>query len=274
MTENITTVVSADVLAQLKESYPIEESFHRLLLPRLGLRSQDVREGKGKAMKVTEEAGTFYIERQTDELNENDKKIWKKEEIGTQVEIIILYHRKQLRFYDSSNEIYTSSPIYDTNDQVIPLFCNKVEVDRGTPDELKSRPIYQGISAKGKPISKLEENRILYALYKNEMFQVSLRGTSMYAFLSYARTVLPPTVVTSCSSEAREQGTINWNQMTFLKSRDIDAKEAEEVLGRVAEIKTAIESEKNYYGKINTIDTSVAFPRPSSEGDPDLEPLF
>jgi len=247
MTKAIQNVMSEEQLALMRDSYPVEERAQRIILPRLGLYSQDVTEGKGKTMKVIAEAGTFYTEKQTDEVDENGKKIWTKTEIGTKFEGIILYRRYQLRHYNSAEESYTSSPIYDTKDEVVPLFRDKAEVDKGTPAELQSRKEYQGVSAKGKPISKLEENRILYVLYKDTLYQLSLRGTSMYAFLSYARTTLPPSVITRFSSESKTAGTIAWNQMTFEVVRPLDEKEGAEIMGKIQEIREAIQAEKAQY---------------------------
>src|ERR1035437_7623570 len=172
MSKELVTKLNEEQLVQLENSYPVETSFNRILLPRLSMISQDKTEGKGKAMKVVAEAGTFQTEVQTEEVDENGKKVWEKKELGTEIEAVILYERKQLRFYDSANENYTSSPIYDNEDQIVPLFCDKAEVARGTPAELKAIPAYQGLSAKGKPISKLEENRILYVLLDEVVYQM------------------------------------------------------------------------------------------------------
>jgi len=232
-------------LAILRNSYPVEESFQRTLLPRLGMASQDVTEGKGKAMKVVREAGTFFIEKQTDEKNESGKSIWSSDEIGTEIDVVILFERKQLRYYDG--EKYTSSPVYDTNDQVLPLFKDKQEVDRGTVTELRTRPIYQGLSAKGKAISKLEENRILYVLYKDEMYQLNIRGTSLYSFLDYKKTVRPNEVVTHLESESKENGAISWNQMTFDEVRPINSEESDSVITHLKDIQDGISAEKTFY---------------------------
>lgn len=243
----VSTHVSEEALALLRESYPVEQSVNRILLPRIGLVSQDKTEGKGKAMKVVQEAGTFYIERQTDEINEEGKKVWAKEDIGTSFEGIILFQRKQLRFYDSATESYTSSPIYDNDDEIVPLFKDKQEVDRAKPSELKARKEYKGVSAKGKAISKLEENRILYVLKDGEVFQLNLRGTSMFAFMAYAKKVLPPSVLTSFGSEPKENGSIAWSQMTFRAMRHLDESEVTDIHAKIVDIKDAIVREKAQY---------------------------
>jgi hypothetical protein len=247
MTKEIQKAISAEELAMLKDSYPVEQGLSRIMLPRLEFVSQDQTEGKGKSMKVTVEAGTFFTSSQSDEVDEDGKKVWAKDEIGKEVSVIILYERKQLKFYDG--EGYVSSPIYDTDDQVIPLFKDKTEIDRGTPAELKSRSQYQGKSAKGKDISKLEENKVLYVLYKDELYQLSIRGTSMYAFRDYKKTVTPNAVVTTLNSVPKENGSTAWNQITYTEDRTINSTELPLVMESIAKIKTAVEMEKAYYGE-------------------------
>lgn len=250
MSKELTTKLSAEQMEMLENSYPVESTFNRILLPRLGMVSQDVTEGKGKAMKVVTEAGTFFTELQTDEIDEDTgKKVWTKTELGTEIEGIILYERKQLRFYDSANENYTSSPIYDSEDQVVLLFCDKQEVARGTPAELKALPQFQGLTAKGKATSKLEENRILYVLMDEVVYQMTLRGSSMYSFLNYKKEVKPNTVVTKMGSEAKENGAIAWNQMTFEAVRAIASKEFDVVMGHITEITNAVKMEQAFYNK-------------------------
>ncbi len=248
--KELATTADAETLAALRESFPMETGFQRIKLPRIGLVSQDKTEGKGKQMKVTAEAGTFYIEKETDEINaETGRKVWSHDEIGTEFEGIILYQRKQLRFFDENTEMYTSSPVYDNYDEIIPLFSNKSEIARGTPAELKAG--YKFINKEGKERSKLEDNRILYVLYEDDLYQLNLRGSSMYAFMTYSRTVLPNSVLTHFSSEAKEKGSIEWNQMTFKAKRSLDATEATSVLNRAKEILLAIKLEKGQYVDAN-----------------------
>lgn len=240
------TMPSEEALAKLRQSYPTEPAMNRVLLPRLTMASQDVMEGKGKNKKVVTEAGTFFFERQGEKEDpETKQKEWEKEEIGDEVEGIILYQRKQLKYYDKDENKYTSSPVYDHDDEVVPLFKDRKEVDRGTPKELRAK--YPGKSQKGKAISLLEETRVLYVLIEDTVYQLNLRGTSMYAFLTYARKVTPPAVLTKFSSEAKENGTTEWNQMTFEVVRSVSAEELEDVQERIDEIRSGIETEKEFY---------------------------
>lgn len=241
--ETSLAVVDEQALAELKELYPTETSnFNRIMLPRLGFVAQDQTEGKGKTMKVVTEAGTFFEERQTEELDENGKKVWKKKEIGLTVEGIILYHRYQLSYYDEATEEYSSTPVYDSKDDILPLFCNKKQIAKGTPDELKA--MYKFTDKDGKEKSKLKDNRILYVLIDNELFQLNLHGSSMYSFLKYARTVNPPAVITKFGSEPQEKGQINWNMMTFKPVRNINAEELVDIREKIKEIKITIQLEK------------------------------
>ena len=250
------TPLSEAKLAALREDFPVEASFTRALLPRIAFKAQDVTEGKGKAMKVLIEAGTFLLEKQ--EKDEEDvpktdpetgKQVWTSEELGTEIEGVIVFQRKQLRYFDESTGSYTSSPVYDNDDEIIPLFRDKAEIDRGTPAELKSRDEYAGVSLKGKPKSKLEDNRILYVLMNGEVYQLNLRGSSMYSYMTYARKVRPavPAVMTHFSSEAKENGSVSWNQMEFEVAHPLSNKEADIVLEKQQEIKDAIAQEKAFY---------------------------
>lgn len=251
MTKEISTQASQELIDQAKGNMPVDNTFQRILLPRLGMFSQDQTEGKGKAMKVTSEAGTFYIERETDELNENGKKIWVKDELGKSLEGTIIFSRKQLSMYDNATEKYTNSPIYDNDDEVVPLFCDKKEVAKGLPKDLKA--IHAFIDPKdNKKKSKLQDNKILYILYKGSMYQMSIKGTSMFSFLTYTRSVIPPVVLTEFNSESKQNGATEWNMMTFKTLRPLDANEVAEVISLQNVIKSSLKAEKDYFASLNT----------------------
>jgi hypothetical protein len=244
MSKEIVTTITDEQKALLAGSFPAEKGYTRTQLPRLGMFSQDATEGKGKAMKVVTEAGTFYTEKET--TDEDGNRVWKKEEIGTSIKGIIIYQRKQLKHYDEATGIFTSSSVFDDENEVVPLWANKAEIDRGTPEELKARPQYK-FEKDGKVKSKLEDNRILYILYEGDLYQMNLRGSSMYSWLTYSRKVIPPTVLTTFGSESKEKGTIAWNQMTFEKDRDLTTEEGDNVVGHVAQIRDAINQEKAFF---------------------------
>ena len=244
-TKAIALAPTEQELAELKSMFPVVDGFTRISLPRISFISQDKTEGKGKAMKVVAEAGTFLTEKEGEEVDEDDKKIWEKEEIGTSFDGIIVYQRKQLKMYDANTETFTSSPIYDNDDDIIPLFSNKAEIDRGTPKELKKK--YEFVDDNGKTKSKLEDNRILYILYNDELYQLNLRGSSMYAYMTFSKKYQPNTILTTFDSEAKEKGSIAWNQITYEKSRDLTGEEVARVIEVTRDLKYGIDSEKAFY---------------------------
>ena len=249
MTNKI-AIIDEEALNELKNSYPIEQSYQRKIFPRIGMVSQDKTEKVGKTVKLVAEAGMFYTEVQTDEVDENEKKVYKKTDLGESMEGIIIFERKQLKFYDQPNNTFTSSPIFDNPEEIIPLFSNKQEVDRGTPKELKSRKKYQGLTAGGRPTSKLMDVRILYVIVDGTLYQMDLQGSSGYAFGDYKKKVQHPnTVLTVFNSEAKENGATKWNQMTFINKRPLKTDEVAEVLTLTREIINGLASEKAYYSQ-------------------------
>ncbi len=247
MTKTITNVLTDEQLEVLNSNFPKEEARSSFSFPRIAYVSQDKLEGVGKNKKVTVEAGTFFLENQIDELDSNGNKIWDKKELGKTMEGIIFFQRKQLKFYDENTEKYTSSPIYDTNDETIPLFCDGARIEAGTPAELKA--LYEYTAENGKKRSKLEETRILYVLVDETVYQLNLRGSSMYSFLTYARSTQVPTVMTEMSSEAMSKGSIEWNKMTFETIRKITPDEASLIIEKQQEFNNAIELQKEFYSK-------------------------
>ncbi len=249
MSKQITTI-NQDLINQITNNMPMENSIHRLSLPRLGMFSQDQVEGKGKSMVVTAEAGTFYIEKATDEVDENGKKVWIKEELGKEIEATVVYYRKQLSMYDSATEKYTNSAVYDNDTDIIPLFCDKKEIAKGTQSELKAK--YKFIDPKdNKTKSKLQDMKILFVLHKGEVYQLNLKGTSMFSFMTYLRNSIPSTVLTTFNSEAKEQGTTSWNMMSFKTKRPLDNDELQTVIDFQTEIKDSVRNEKEFYASLN-----------------------
>lgn len=238
-----------ELLAQLDASYPKEKSRLSIQLKKLGMFSQDVTEKVGKKIEIINEAGEFYIEQASDELDENGKNVWVKNPIGTSIEGIVIYKRYQLSFYDDKSETFFSTPVYDGATDIVPLFNNvtKKEVARGTSEELKKLSEFLEVKD-GKTVSKLKDNRVLYVLYKDELYQLTIKGSSMYAYMDYEKKIGNPTrYVTAFNSTARENGSIKWNQMTFEGTRSINQEELERAVEEVNKIKAAIAISKASY---------------------------
>lgn len=254
-------VASDDLMAQLSDSYAQESSGGRITLPRIEFTSQDkVKEtgtGKSKKIEILEAAGTFSIARETDEKDTEGKTVWSREEVGEEIEIQVVLKRYQLKMF-VKEEGWVSSPIYDSHDEVVPLFKGKQKIATGTPAELRAK--YEFTGEDGKVRSKLEENRVLYVIHEGELFQMNLRGTSMYEFLRYERTTIAPTAITRVSSEPRENGSTKWNAQTFSKVRPVSTAEAELGVEKKNELLELIAASKQRFAK-----TDAALPAGDEE---------
>lgn len=210
--------LSEEQLAILNQNYPVSDDNSRQSLPRLGLLSKDLVEesgtGKNKKITVLQAAGTFYTEKDLGEVDENGKKVWTREYIESEnINVIIVFHRRQLRKYDSSLNKFISSPVFDNDQQVIPLYLDKQVIKRGTQAELQA--LYPALTQKGKPTSDLKEETILYVLYNDELYQFNLSQSSKWAFKDYKKSVNPSTVVTTLGSIEETFGTNTYRKITF-----------------------------------------------------------
>lgn len=244
--------LSKEQLEVLNNAYPVEEGSNRTQLPRFGMLSKDIVEesgsGKNKKINVIEAAGTFYIERDLGEVNAEGKKVWTKEYLkGETVDVIIAYHRRQLRKYDSSLEKFISSPIFDTADQVIPLYLDKQVIKRGTQAQLQS--MYPALTQKGKPTSDLKEETILFVIYKDELYQMNISQSSKWEFMSYKKGINPSSVITTLGSTEETFGKNTYRKLTFKNKRLIDSDEFEIVRNSQDSIKESVEADKKLYLK-------------------------
>lgn len=254
MSNEITTI-DQDLLAKLRENTPVEEGYTRVRLPKLGCYSQDqtieTKDEKGKKkIEVVAEAGIFYTEEKVGEE-------YVKTEIGTNILMRVVYTRKKLSHYDANTKIFISSSLYDSDNDEVTLFkAGKVYL-RGIASELRNLPEFQEIDKEGKPKSKLEVNRVLYVLYDGKPHEMTLRGSSMYSFSTFSKSVsLVTAIEVAVTSEAKEKGSIHWNQLVFTRTRDLNNEEIMETIAMQEEIKEAIQAEKEFFSK----QTPVAIP--------------
>lgn len=243
--------LSEEQLAILNESYPVADESNRLMLPRFGMLSKDITEesgtGKNKKITIVQAAGTFFTERDLGEVNDEGKKVWTREylEDDEEVDLIIAYHRRQLRKYDSSLEKYISSPIFDNAEQIIPLYLDKQIIKRGNQKQLQS--LYPALTQKGKPTSDLKEECILYVIYNGELFQCNISQSSKWEFKSYAKKVNPSTVITTVGSVEDSFGTNTYRKMTFDIKRKITSEEFDVVVESQTEVKHEVEENAQFF---------------------------
>lgn len=244
------TVLSQEELAVLDESYPVSEGSSRLSLPKFGMLAKDVTKetgtGKNKKIEVIQASGTFYTEKDEGETNEEGKNVWTKNYLdGETLDVQVVYHRYQLRFYDKGLEKFISSPIYDTADQVLPLFLDKREIARGTEKELQA--LYPAKTAKGKPTSDLKKMTILYVIYEGEMHQFNLSVSSGWEFGKYKDKRNPSKFITTLSSTEETFGVNTFRKTLFNVARPLATQEElEEVKSFQDTVKTVVESDSRF----------------------------
>lgn len=236
--------------ALLDQSYPVGDESSRLLLPRLGLLSKDITEEKGtgklKKINIINAAGEFYTEKDLGETDDDGKKKWTKTFIdGESIEVIIVYHRYQLRKFDSSLGKFISSPMYDNDTQVVPLYQDKRVIKRGTEKELQA--FYPALTQQGKPTSDLKKDTILFVLYEGELHQLNLSQSSKWAFSSYKRGLNPSQVVTELGSKEETFGTNTYRKMTFKNLRPVSSTEFDEVYENQSKVRETVESDSRFY---------------------------
>lgn len=267
--KNEVATLNEEQLAQLNNAYPVSTDSARKSYPRFGMLSKDITEesgtGKNKKITVIEAAGTFYTEKDEGAIDpETGKKVWTKTYLGDSVEVILPFYRKQLRLFDKSLNKFISSPIYDSADQVIPLYLDKRIIAKGTPQEL--RDLYPKMTEKGKKSSKLNEETILYVLYEGELYQCNLSISSGWSFRDYRKNVNPSTVVTTLSSIEETNGSNTYRKMTFTSKRLINgADEFDAVKDSQETLTASVEADKQYFlGQAST---------PVDDGDKELQAM-
>ena len=243
--------LSDEQLLALNEAYPVSEDDGKVSLPRFGMLSKDITEetgtGKNKKIKVVQASGTFYTESDQGEVNEETgKKVWTKEFIdGETLDVIIPFHRKQLRLYDASLEKFISTPVFDNSEQVIPLYLDKQVIKRGTQKDLQA--LYPALTQKGKPSSKLKEQVILYVIFNDVLHQCILSVSSGFVFRDYKKTVNPSSVITTLGSVEETFGDNTYRKTTFKNKRIIDTKEFEVVREKQVALQAEVQSDSKLY---------------------------
>lgn len=247
----MTKKITEEQLAILNDAFPVATESSRPSYPRFGMLSKDITEvtgsGKNKKVEVLQAAGTFYTEKDEGEIDkETGKKIWTKTFIdGETVDVIIAFHRRQLRMYDSSLEKFYSTPVYDNASQVLPLYLDKQVVMKGTQAELQAK--FPTLTLKGKPSSKLKEETILYVVYEGELHQMNLSQSSKWTFKDYTKQGNPSACITTLGSVEDTFGDNTFSKVTFTKGRMINVDEFETVSESQSTLKETVESDSQLF---------------------------
>lgn len=252
-TKAVVTEASAEVLAQLNAMFPQGDSYNRTKFPKLVFKSQTVLD---EDENVVIKAGTFFVERETEEVDEHGKNKWESVEVGKTLDAHIVYYRKRLQFWDAKEVVFYSTPLYDEEFEVIPLFKAGEYVCEGTPAQLKA--MYPKVvevedrktgEMKQKTVSQLRDARVIYVIFNGELLELTISGTSMYSFLEYLKKFAPQACITTLNSTKEEVGSTKWNKMSFKVLRNPTQEEAVLAVDTINELREAIEHEKQYYAQ-------------------------
>lgn len=278
------TEASAEALDQLASMAPQADSYNRTQFPKLVFKSQTVLDDDEN---VIIKAGTFFVERPTEEEDEDGKVVWDQEEIGKSFEAHIIYNRKRLQYWDTDASEFYTTPMYDSSDETLPLFKAGEFVTDGTPSELKGQYSEQKeVDDRKNPgekkmitVSKLRDAKVLYVIYKGEILELTIQGTSMYSFMDYAKKVAFPATITAFNSTKEENGSNKWNKISFKASRNPSGEEATSAIEIGKELLQGIEDEKAFYASkrmqaqttrtIEGGEATEALPAGGEEGDDD-----
>lgn len=273
-----TAVMVAPTEAQLAElggAVEQEAGFERLHLPRIGFAAKDKTEavgtGKKKTINLLMAAGTYFYEREGDEVvtreDGSEGKVWEREEIDEEnpIEGILVFKRKQLRYFDEPNNKFISSSIFggeddeDPKKDIISLFKDGKKIDSGTVAELQKKYPHK-LSKKNKPIPQLAIESICYVLVDGELYQMNIKGSSLWALRDYTKKVKAATVITRFGSKANVVGDNEFNSMTFTPVRPLNLEEVELAIETLRMIRKGINDEKAYFaGQNNDSEVDAKF---------------
>ena len=242
----------ASLLASLANMFPASDSFDRVQFPKMVFKSQTELDDEDK---VLVKGGTMFVDRMTEEVDEDGKTLFDRTELGSKVDGHIIFHRKRLQMWDGDNEDFYSSPLYDKATDVVPLFKGREFVQAGTPAKLKK--LYpkeveyvdsKTCELKSFTVSELNEVPVLYVVVDNELFELTINGrSSIKQWKAYLKKTAVPTTITQFHSSKQTKGSNKWNQMEFKALRDPSKEEAEKAIEIGHDLLKGIEMEKEYY---------------------------
>ncbi len=242
------TVTGGSALEALRASYPqhAEDSYVKVTLPQIRFKAKAVLDEAQE--NVVLKAGTFVLVKRSEEKDANDKYTFEEAPIGMSVTADVLYERYRLSYYDSANNAYVSSPVFDDTKEVIKLFSGGKEYASGTVAELQAMPEFT-IEEDGKKKCKLQLQKVLYMVYNGELHEMTLSLSNGFAWRKYKQENMVPLVHTVFDSKKTEHGGNKYNELTYTVGGYLTEEEALENLTLVNEIKSGIEAEKAFFGK-------------------------
>lgn len=256
-------------LDRLRQNYPqhAEDNYEKIVFPQLRFKAKAVLDDNDK---VVAKAGTFVRVVRSEELNADGKYDYNEVQVGTTLDMTVLYERYKLTYYDAADGSYVSSPVFDDKAEVTKLFQSGKEIAAGTSTELRALPQY-AFEEDGKKKSKLQLLKVLYVFYDGALHETTLSRGNGYAFSNWKRDLskdtgkIPAEVIVKVSSEKTEYGGNKYNQMVFKTGDTLSNEDLERNADLIDELRQGIAAEKAFYGQpVNTPDMTAL---PTGEGE-------
>jgi len=237
-------ITGGSALEALKNSYPqhAEDNYVKTNLPQIRFKAKAVLDDDDK---VVTKAGTFVRVTRSEE-KVDDKYEYTETPIGLDMTVDILYERYKLNYYNSGDNAYVSSPIFDNKDEVVKLFSGGKEIASGTVAELQGQYI---VEKDGKKRSELQLLKVLYVLFEGEVYEMTLSLGNGFTYRKYKQENIVPIVHTKITSKKTEHGGNKYNEMVFTAGEYLTEEEAQSNLKIVDDIKKGIADEKAFYGQ-------------------------
>jgi hypothetical protein len=238
-------ISEGSALEALKNAYPqhAEDDFIKTILPQIRFKAKAVLDDKEE--KVVIKAGTFMLVTRSEE-KVDDKYEYIETPVGMDITVDVLFERYKLNYYNSSDNVYVSSPVFDSKEEVVKLFSGGKEIASGHVAELQGQYM---VEKDGKKRSALELLKVLYVLYKGEVHEMTLSLGNGFTYRKYKQENIVPVVHTKISSKKTEHGGNKYNAMTFTADGFLTEEEAQHNLALVQNIQKGIADEKAYYGQ-------------------------
>lgn len=259
-------ITEGSALDKLRQAYPqhAEDSYVKTVLPQITFKAKAVLDDAGE--KVVIKAGTFMLKVRSEEQKDG-KYEYAETKLGDAISLNVLFERYRLSFYDSSNEAYVSSPVFDDKEEIVKLFSNGKQIASGTVAELQALPEYT-VEEDGKKKCKLQLQKVLYVFHDGEVREMAMSLGNGYAWRKFKQENIVPAITIEITSEKTENGGNKYNQMVFKNAGWLSEEEAERNLALVDDIKKGIEAEKAYYGQAQpSAESMTAIPNTLPSGD-------
>lgn len=258
-------ITEGSALDKLRNAYPqhAEDNYVKNVLPQVTFKAKAVLDDPGE--KVVIKAGTFMSKVRSEEQVDG-KYEYTETEIGNKISVNVLYERYRLSYYDSANEAYVSSPVFDSKEELVKLFSNGKQVASGTVAELQALPEYT-VEEDGKKKCKLQLQKVLYVFHNGEVKELAMSLGNGYVWRKFKQDNIVPAIHIEINSEKTENGGNKYNQMVFKNAGWLTEEEAERNLAFVENIRKGIEAEKAYYGQSTTAESMTAIPTALPSGE-------